>query len=832
MALRDSRKNKARLFLFTSSIILGIAALVAINSFSDNLNGQIEKEAKELLGADLVISSNKPLSPNALAIVDSIGKNRSEEKSFASMVIFPKTGETRLVQIRALKGMFPYYGEILTEPKSAASSFRKSKKAIADQTLLLQFNSNPGDSIQVGTERFYIEGSLKKIPGQAGIAATVAPAVYIPLDYLDDTGLEKKGSRILYRFYYKLPKGARINKAMEKIKGKLDKEGLNYETVELRKKNTTQAFNNLSSFMNLVAFIALLLGCVGVASSVHIYVKEKIFSVAILRCLGLSGIQAFVIYLIQVVFMGLLGSVIGVLLGSFLQRIIPVVLRDFLPIDVEVTISSPAILGGIVTGLIVSVLFGLIPLLSIRKVSPLLTLRSSYEDKGQGWDYAKYVVYLLILGFVFLFSYNQVGTPKDALVFTSSLVIGVLVLTGVGLLTMFLVRKFFPTSWSYIWRQSLANLYRPNNQTLILVTSVGLGTALITTLYFVQSLLINQVSLRNQKDQPNMILFDIQTPQKEQVAKLTTSLGLPVIQEVPIVTMRLEEINGKSRVELEKDSTNKIEDWVFNREYRVTFRDTLIESEKIIEGKWRGEVTGDTIYVSLDKRFSEGMNVKLGDRLTFNVQGTPVHTVIGSFREIEWNRIQTNFLVLFPKGVLEQAPQFHVIATRAGNQAQSAKFQKTVVKDFPNVSIIDITLILKTVKELVDRISFVIRFMALFSIVTGVLVLIGAVLISKYQRINESILLRTLGANRNQILMITTLEYFFLGSLAAITGILIAIGAGWAFAYFNLKTSFSVDFLPVLYIYFTVTGIAVLIGLFNSRGIISKPPLEILRGEN
>jgi putative ABC transport system permease protein len=329
-----------------------------------------------------------------------------------------------------------------------------------------------------------------------------------------------------------------------------------------------------------------------------------------------------------------------------------------------------------------------------------------------------------------------------------------------------------------------------------------------------------------------MILFDIQSPQREPLASLTTQFGMPVIQKVPIVTMRLEEINGKSRGEIEKDTTQKIEDWVFNREYRVTFRDSLISSEKIIEGKWYGESTGDTIFISVDKRFSEGMKVKLGDELTFNVQGTPIKTVIGSFREIEWNRIQTNFLILFPKGVLEQAPQFHVIATRANSQNKSANFQKAVVKSFPNVSIIDITLILKTIKELVDRISFVIRFMALFSIVTGVLVLIGSVLISKYQRINESILLRTLGASRKQILMITALEYFLLGSLAAITGILIALAAGWAFAYFNLKTSFVVDYVPVALIYLTVAGVSVIIGLFNSRGIISRPPLEILRGDN
>lgn len=831
MAFRDSRKNKSRLFLFTSSIILGIAALVAINSFGDNLRNEIDQEAKTLLGADLVISSNKPVSDKGYKILDSIGKDRSEERSFASMIVFNKTGETRLVQVRALKGLFPYYGEIETVPAEAAMSFRKGRKAVVDQTLLLQFDAKTGDSVRVGEKSFYIEGRLKKIPGQAGIAASVAPAVYIPLDYLESTGLEKKGSRIVYRFYYKFPKATNIEAVVKKIKSNLEAEGLRYETVQMKKSDTTEAFKNLTSFMNLVAFVALLLGCVGVASSVHIYVKEKIPQVAILRCLGLSGKQAFVIYMIQVACMGLIGSVAGVVFGSLLQTVLPVVLKDFLPLDVTMSLSLEAIISGIVIGVSMAILFALVPLLSIRKVSPLLTLRSSYESKNERFDLMQYLVYLLILLFILMFAYLQIQAIREALLFTGGLIAGMLILTAVSFLVMYLVKKFFPSSWSFIWRQGLANLYRPNNQTLILITSIGLGTALITTLYFIQTLLVNQVSINNNGGQPNMILFDIQNSQKEQVEDLTIKRGLPVIQRVPIVTMRLEEINGMNKLDYEKDSTKKIEDWVFNREYRVTFRDTLSSSETITDGKWIGEVKEGIVYISVEERFAENMKVKVGDTLTFNVQGTQIPGIIGSFRKIDWNKIQTNFVVLFPKGILEQAPQFHVIATRAQDQTVSAKFQQAIVKAFPNVSIVDITLILNAVKQIVDRVSFVIRFMALFSIVTGVMVLIGSVLLSKYQRINESVLLRTLGASKKQILWITAIEYFLLGSLASITGILIAIAASWSFAYFNLKTSFVINFIPVLMVYVLITALIVVIGLLNSRGIINKPPLQILRAE-
>ncbi|MDQ4140643.1 MAG: FtsX-like permease family protein, partial [Bacteroidota bacterium] len=282
-----------------------------------------------------------------------------------------------------------------------------------------------------------------------------------------------------------------------------------------------------------------------------------------------------------------------------------------------------------------------------------------------------------------------------------------------------------------------------------------------------------------------------------------------------------------------KDSTLKIPKMAFTREYRVTYRDTLISSEKITKGKWRGTATGldDTIYVSLDEGFAERMKLKLGDTLLFNVQGAPVQTIVGSLRKVDWNRIQSNFLVLFPKGILEEAPQFHVIATQVRSNQNSANFQRALVTQFPNVSVIDLALILATLDDILNKISFVIRFMAGFSIATGILVLIGSVLISKFQRVQESVLLRTLGASRRQILLITTLEYFFLGALAAATGLTLAIGGSWALAHYSFEIPFSPAWQPILILFIAVTLLTILIGLFNSRSILNRPPLEVLRSE-
>ncbi|MCJ8163583.1 ABC transporter permease [Pontibacter sp. E15-1] len=838
MAWRDSRRNRGRLALFISSIILGIAALVAINSFSDNLRTDIDKQAKSMIGADLVVASNKEIEPKMQQLLDSlaVGGERSDEVRFVSMVVFQASKGTRLVQVRALEeGGFPYYGEIESEPEEASTLFRQGgRKALVDNTLLLQYNTKPGDSIKVGNLTFEIAGALHKIPGQSAMTATIAPAVYIPRHYLEETGLVQRGSRISYYHYYKLPSTTDADKLVEKLEPRFEEAGFGYDTVQSRKDSTGESYANLASFLALVGFVALLLGCVGVASSVHVYTREKLATIGVLRCLGMSGTQAFLIYLFQVAAMGLIGSLVGALLGTLIQLYLPQLFQSFLPVEVTVGVSWAAIAQGVGIGLIVSVLFALPPLLTVRDVSPLITLRAGIGQKANQASVWHWVVYGLILSFVFGFAYLQLGTWLRAASFTGGVLVGFVVLALIARLMMWLVKRFFPTNWGYVWRQSLANLYRPNNQTLLLTVSIGLGTTLIATLLLVQRLLLSEVAIAGSENQPNLVLFDIQNSQKEQVAQLTRQQGLPVLQLVPVVTMRLDKMNSLTAADVRKDTTLGIPDWAFTREYRVTYRDTLIDSEKGVGGTWQGVASLDSgpIPISLEDRYAERLKVSLGDTLLFNVQGALMPTRVAHLRKVEWNRVQSNFLVLFPKGVLEEAPQFHVLMTRTQSNAQSARFQQNLVQRFPNVSAIDLELILKTLDDILGKIAFVIRFMAFFSISTGLLVLIGSVNISKFQRVQESVLLRTLGASRRQILSINAFEYLLLGALAAGTGIILSVAASWALAVFSFEMPFIPDLLPLIPVFFGITALTVLIGMLNSRSILNKPPLEVLRREN
>ena len=854
MAWRDSRRNRARLFLFISAITVGIAALTAVRSFSVNLTRDIDREAKTLLGADLLVGANQLPPDSILAKFDTPGTERAEVTNFVSMVRFPRNGGTRLSQIRALEGNYPFYGQWKSAPENAWQTFRTGKKALVDHALMLQFDIRPGDSIQVGNVMFPIEGELLSSPGRAGIASSIAPVVFIPSAWLDSTGLIQRGSRVDYQYFYKMPDGADPDALVKPLEKQLEKANLDWDTVESRKKSIGAAFGNFGTFLNLVGFIALLLGCIGVAGAVHIYIKDKLPTVAILRCLGASGRKAFYVYLVQVAGIGMLGALTGAVAGSLIQKILPWIVRDLLPLEnVSTDFSWTAVAQGVALGLSVAILFALLPLSGILKTSPLRTLRASFGENETSSRLLRWGVYVLILFAIFGFTWWLIRDWKETLYFMGGIAAAFLILWSIARVLTFVLRRFFPKKWSYVVRQGIANLFRPENQTVLLVVTIGLGTMLLSTLFLIQNLLLKQVEFSGSGKQPNMILFDIQSKDRDDVARLVKDNGMPLMQQVAVVTTRIESIDGVTKLQYEAadtlhrkpdddrgprrggppdESDDRIHNWVWDREYRVTFRDTLIDTEKIIEGVWEGvHQPGTPIKISISDGLQRGMKAKIGTKIVFNVQGARLETEVGSIRKVDFNRVQTNFLVLFPTGVLEQAPQFHVIVSRVGSAGQSARFQSELVRRYPGVSAIDLTQILKSVDEVLGKVSFVIRFMALFSILTGLLVLVSSIYQGKFARVRESVLLRTLGASRRQILAINALEYFLLGALACLAGVGLSVIGAWALAEFAFKIPFTPQWWPLAATFLVITVITVIIGLFNSREVVNKPPLEVLRQE-
>ena len=837
MAWRDSRGSRKRLALYLSAMVLGVAALVAIRGFGDNMSRTVDQEAKTLLGADLRLESDQPFDDSTEVLIDSIGGTQARRISLGSMAVFPKTGDTRLTAVRAVEGGYPFYGALTTRPDSAAARYQSGRRALVASTLLTQYDVQVGDSVRIGSVTYEIAGEIKQAPGESSFSSAARPPIYVPRAGLDSS-LLGRGSLAEYEVYFKFEDDRDIQQLVSGIEAFGERRDLDTDTVEEEAEDWKEGLGNLYRFLSLVGFVALLLGSLGVASAVHVYVRRRLESIAVLRCLGASAGKTFRIYLAQSAVLGLLGAGVGSLIGVVLQAYVPRLLADFLPFEISFAFSGSAVGLGLGVGLGVTLLFALWPLLEVRGISPLRALRSNVEPSTGGWrDPARWVVAGLVATGVTGVALLQAPTWEIGLGYAGGIaaVFGVLALVSWGIVEG--VRRFFPTSWSYPWRQGLANLYRPQNQTTVLMLALGLGTFLIVTLFLTQRTLLEQIRVTGGDGRPNLVLFDVQSDQVDGVKDLVESEGLPLMANEPIVTMRLQGVNGRTVADIRRDSTTRAT-WAHEREYRVTYRDRLTESETLVEGEFVGRVqsnpfrTGAAVPISIEQEIAnEELNVGIGDTLTFDIQGRKLDAYVSSIRSVDWQRIGTNYFVVFPEGVLEAAPRMNVLLSRTTSDEQSARLQRRLVKEYPNVSAIDLSLVLSTVKDLFGRLAYVIRFMALFSIVTGLIVLAGAVVVSRYQRAEESVLLKTLGASRHTVLLIMTVEYLFLGVFAAATGILLALIAAWSLSFFVFEGPFVVAPWALLVTFVVVVLLTIGIGLLNSRGLYDRPPMDVLRAE-
>lgn len=834
MAWRDSRTARRRLVLFSLSIVLGVAALVAIGSFSANLRQAIDDQSKGLLGADLAVTSRTAIQPAAQTFIDSITAEKSREVTFSSMVVFPSSdNQTRLVTIRALEGGYPFYGAVKTTPADAFSKLAGGDVVVVEETLLRQFNLKAGDPLKLGDKTFTIAGGLEQLPGDSAAVATLSPRVLVSMKALTETGLLGRGALARYRVYFKFGDNVDAERFARDNRERFRELRLNVDTVEERRRELGQSLQNVQGFLSLVGFVALVLGAIGVASAIHVYVRQKITTVAVLRCLGASAWQSFGVYLVQGLALGVIGALAGTVLGVAVQIALPPLVKGLLPFDIDFFISWAAVGRGLLAGTVVGVLFTLLPLLAVRRVSPLVAIRSAFAERAGQGDPLRWLVYAAILAAVAGFAIWQTQRLSWGIGFTVALLVCFGVLALAARMIAWVARRFLPKGLPYVWKQGVANLHRPNNRTVLLLLSLGLGTFLLLTLSLARETLLSQISSSGDGARPNLLFFDIQDDQIETVRAVLAKENVPVQASAPIVTMRLKSLKGRSVEQLLLDDGVRIPAWTLRREYRSTFRGELTTTEKVIAGTFVGRATEkDTVIpISIEEGLARDMHLKLGDELEFDVQGVAVASRVSSIRQVDWRRLSPNFFVVFPEGVLEGAPKFYVLAARAATAAESAKVQQAVVAALPNVSALDLALVMATLDGVFSKVQFVVQFMSLFTVATGVLVLAGAVLTGRLQRVRETVLLRTLGASRKQLMQIQLVEYAVLGILGALVGGSLAYGANAALAIYVFKAPVIMPLLPLAGAVVVVTIITVATGLFSGRGITNQPPLEVLRQE-
>ena len=829
MAWRDSRTQRQRLAIFSLAIVSGIAALVAIHSLKASVQTGIATQAKSLLGSDVQISSRQPFSAEEEAKLAALARRVSHEIAFSSMLYFPTADAARLAQVRGLDGDYPFYGKVQTTPADAWQRLRSEPGILLEPALLDQFQAKVGDKVKLGSIELPILGVVNKAPPRSSRFSGFAPEAYVRLADLARTGLLGTTSLAFHHLQLELPMTADPRETKRAIQAEFPDTTWRIEIPDDRRESLGDALENFQQFLGIIALVALVLGAIGVAGAVHAHVSRRVPTVAILRCLGCPGDLAFGIYFAQAIALGVLGAVLGAAIGIALHTGVLTYFRESLPIAVDPAPEWRVVVQTTAAGFAVCCGFALIPLLRVRRISPAATLRHGAAFDATSGALHAWPVYLLLAGLLVLVTLLNSSDWKRALVMVGALGVafGILVAVAGGLIIA--ARRVVRPAWPYLLRQGIANLHRPHNQTLLFLLSLGLGTFLLLTILLAGNLLHQRLTLAQFAESPNIYLVDVQPDQVDGVTALIAAQGLPLLESAPMVTMRIEAVRGVPVRELEK--THAVPKWVLRREFRSSYRDHLNSTETIIAGEWLASVPDPNapVPLSLEADIAHDLGVAVGDELTLDVQGVPIRARITSLRQVDWSRFNLNFFMIFPPGVLESAPGFHVLTTRVPPGTSSGDLQRVLVHQFPNVSAIDLTLILENIRGILEKISRVISVLAGFTVLAGLPILIGTLLNGRDQRLRESILLRTLGASTKQVRTILIIEYATLGTLSALAGLLLAIAANSALAIFVFKAAPWPDPRLLAAAFAATTGLAILGGLALSRGVSRHPPLEILR---
>jgi putative ABC transport system permease protein len=825
-----------------SSIAIGVAALVSIDSFAGNVTRSAREQSRTLMGGDAQILARRPFSQAVERLLDSLSQHgipNARLTTFTSMALVTRTQNTRLSQVRAVDGAYPLYGRITTEPSGQYERLQTGAFALADPSFLLATGARIGDTITLGRGTFTIIGTLKDVPGSTDITSVLGPRIYIPLRFLPETQLLGFGATAEFSAVVRLPAGADPAKFAAPLRRPLSAQQVRIRTVTQSERSATNATDTLSTFIGIVGLVALLLGGIGVASGVRAFVARKIDTVAILRCLGATSGQVLTVYVAQAAVMGLAGATAGAILGVALQFVLPNLVGHLLPVDVTIAIEPKAIVSGIAIGGWIALIFALRPLLALRSISPLQTLRRDADTDvlRMRWnDPPRLLVNIALVASVIIVALLRAGTVQQGLWLAAATGGVVLVLTGSAMLLAALMRTLFREGWPYVIRQGVANIYRPANQTRAVVLALGFGAFLLTTLYLVQYNVLRTLTLDARVTGANLLFFDVQGDQAAPIDSLIKARGFRVVQQAPAISMRIAALNGVPIAKLTADSTgpHRRERWTLSREYRSTFRDSLSGGERLRDGHWFDptKVVGhnDTGEVSLDVGVADGLRVKLGDVITWNVQGVPITTRVTSFRTVTWTRFEPNFFAVFQPGVLRDAPKQYIILANVPGAANIANMQRETVRQFPNVSVIDLALITATIEGIVGKVSTAIRFMALFALAIGIPVLFSAVAATRRERIREGVLLKTLGATRAQIIRILVTEYALLGLLGSATGLVLAIGGGWALVHYVFKLQqFAPGLVPATLIAIGRTAVTILIGVLAGRDVFRETAMAALR---
>ncbi len=836
MAVREMRSSWKRLLFFFICIAIGVGAIVALRSVIQSVRNTFDGEARSLIAADAIINSNQPLKPEVTAKIDqrlaTAGAQsiRSVELATMTRAADRPDGPARMVELRAIENGFPYYGSMkLADGVAYDHALLRNFGVLVRPELLAQLQISVGDALTIGSQRFTIRGVIQTEPGRRLGAFSIGPRVFVDLADLEKTGLIGYGSRTAVQRLLKVPDAA-FDQLIVDLRADFKNEFARVRSYKATEDDIGEDFQRAENYLSLVGLVIVILGGIGVSSVTRVFVQQKMRSIAVLKCVGANSAQLLAIYVAQVAVLGLAGSALGVILAELAMRAIPSLLAGVTPgVEINYALTLPAVLQGLGIGVLVSLLFSLVPLLDVRHVKPSLLLRD--EARSHRPDALQIIVTVVVVAGLVGLTVWQAGSLRIGSVVAAGFAGTAIVLHLAGTLLIRLIRPL-ARARSFALRHAVLQLSRPGSQMRIVLLAVGLGSFFIIGVRSLQENLIAQFAVNVAADSPDMFLLDIQRDQVEAVrSAIIANDPAPVVAPrlLPVLRARVVGVAGRElNLENYEDVRGR---GSLGREYTITYRAVLEPNEKIVAGQIWDATPSAEAEVSVEQFISEQFKINLGDTIRFDILGRVVPAKVTSIRLVEWSDSRAGgFMFVFRPGVIEKAPHSFIGFLRGPQEAAArARLQSALVAAAPNVSVIDGREILDTIKSVVDNVTLAVTVVGTLVVLSGLLILIGAVAMTKFRRVYEAAIFKTLGATRGLIAAVLVFEYGILGVLAGSIGAGGAIALTWAISKYALDIPFKpLIGMSVIGIVATTLLVA-FIGVVSSWEVLQRKPLATLR---
>lgn len=832
LAVRQARGAWRHFVLLFLCVALGVAALVAVGSFAAALRATLGREARALTGGDVEVRAARPLPAEAeaqLAALAAQGATVLRVTELAAMLREPQRGGSLLVELKAAGPAYPLYGRLVTVPPAPWSRLLDADGLIVQQEVLDRLGVRVGDRVTLGTVSFVIRGVLEREPDRPASLVTLGPRVFVGPEALPRTGLVQTGSRVRYRVLVRLPHEQDARAVRDALARRIDDPSVRVSSYDESQPGLRRFFDQLTTYLGLVGLASLLVGGIGVASSVSTFVRRQQTTIAILKAVGADARTIALTFVLQTQSVALAASLTGAALGVALQPLLVTMLSGFVPFDLSAQIDAWTVVRGVVMGMLTALLCALWPLAEAAGVRPSLLLRRDVDAAAPPGRRPWLAAGALVAGLVTL-SLWQAGSLTIGGIFLGAAVAAVVGLWALGGGLVMLARRLRRLP-SLAWRHGVGALHRPGGQSGRVVVALGAGVMLLVAVALLEQRITAQIDYEQRRDAPSFFFIDVQPDQREPFVRVLGQTAGVAPALIPVVRARLASIDGvpvTRAMVRERAGEDGERTFYYTREYVLTATDELPAGNVVTRGRWGAASTGPRI--SVEEVMARRIGIDVGSRLTFDVQGVPVEAEVGSLRRVDWQSLTTNFFVIFSAGALDGAPTTFVGTVRAPAAAERA-VQDAVARAFPNVTAIPVRDVLERVSAVLDHIGLAIRLVALFTVATGVVVMAGALTATRYQRLYESVVLRTLGAPRATVARAFAVEYGCLGAAAGVGGTALAAVLAWAILTFALDTPWRFDARPLALGVGATIALSVGVGFLATFRLLGAKPLPVLRNE-